>query len=710
MKKFFCLFLIFVPFCFGQSELAQKLIEPDMVYLPQSEQPGGYYMPSIAENGQYVRILIVFVQFKDDNWNINWSDWPKNQAPTAWMNNSFVDQTVNQNSNNGNLTHYFTTMSMNHYKVIGDFKHFITSKTRDEYIQLNMKRGQINREILQEISGVDWSLYDKWIKTAAHTFSWGSDGEVDMIWMIYRNIGEDRPNPAYTAYQLDFGDYYSGTYRKWSGEASLGGGGILNVSGGKTIDLGWFGLVSGLSIMTGYQGIGSVKGVCIHEFGHHLLGGMEMHLQTGSWGIMSGYGSRSQVVNPYERQKLGWINLMQYDYNPILPIPLGDYLTTGNALRIKIPGTTNQYYLAANHQRVSVFDNMDLTSNGKGVYVLYQNGTNNLNLYFYNAEGRALWTFDHYAVHPTVGVTVPVFRKGLQNNSSGRFDTESIPYGTNSQAPIEAYINPTTGQDIFAPLFKGDSKDMMRPGYLEVFSPWSNPSLTSVAFQVISENNQIKIIQKVESSTQVSLSPSKPQNLKVTWYNNHPKLTWETNTETDMQSYKIWKYAAGSSMIAATITYNASYTTHSWTDNNVTLPGKFDPQIEYKYKIIAVDNTNKESVYSDQVSIIGNGDLWKEGEGETENDYAVTEYQLFNNYPNPFNPTTTIHYDVKEKGLVSLTVYDLLGSEVVSLVNESKDEGSYTVNFDASNLPSGVYIYTLRVNDFTASKKMVVLK
>jgi hypothetical protein len=177
-----------------------------------------------------------------------------------------------------------------------------------------------------------------------------------------------------------------------------------------------------------------------------------------------------------------------------------------------------------------------------------------------------------------------------------------------------------------------------------------------------------------------------------------------------MQSYKIWKYAAGSSMIAATIPHNASYTTHNWTDNNVTLPGKFDPQIEYKYKIIAVDNTNKESVYSDQVSIIGNGDLWKEGEGETENDYAVTEYQLFNNYPNPFNPTTTIHYDVKEKGLVSLTVYDLLGSEVVSLVNESKDEGSYTVNFDASNLPSGVYIYTLRVNDFTASKKMVVLK
>ena len=87
-----------------------------------------------------------------------------------------------------------------------------------------------------------------------------------------------------------------------------------------------------------------------------------------------------------------------------------------------------------------------------------------------------------------------------------------------------------------------------------------------------------------------------------------------------------------------------------------------------------------------------------------------TDYLLFNNYPNPFNPTTTIHYAVKEKGLVSLAVYDILGREVASLVNESKDEGSYSINFNANELPSGVYIYSLRVNDFVQNKKMTLLK
>jgi hypothetical protein len=65
---------------------------------------------------------------------------------------------------------------------------------------------------------------------------------------------------------------------------------------------------------------------------------------------------------------------------------------------------------------------------------------------------------------------------------------------------------------------------------------------------------------------------------------------------------------------------------------------------------------------------------------------------------------------VKEQGLVSLLVYDILGREVAVLVNESQEEGRYSVSFDTSNLPSGVYIYTLRVNDFIASKKMTLLK
>ncbi len=88
----------------------------------------------------------------------------------------------------------------------------------------------------------------------------------------------------------------------------------------------------------------------------------------------------------------------------------------------------------------------------------------------------------------------------------------------------------------------------------------------------------------------------------------------------------------------------------------------------------------------------------------------VMEYALFNNFPNPFNPATTINYRLPQTGFVTLKVYDILGKEVATLVNEQKNQGRYSVNFDASNLASGVYIYQLRANDYVSTKKMLLLK
>lgn len=88
----------------------------------------------------------------------------------------------------------------------------------------------------------------------------------------------------------------------------------------------------------------------------------------------------------------------------------------------------------------------------------------------------------------------------------------------------------------------------------------------------------------------------------------------------------------------------------------------------------------------------------------------VAEYKLYQNFPNPFNPTTLISYYLRQRSYVKLKVYDSLGSEVAILVNSAKEPGNYEVNFDASNLPSGVYIYTLQVNGFTDSKKMLLLR
>lgn len=87
-----------------------------------------------------------------------------------------------------------------------------------------------------------------------------------------------------------------------------------------------------------------------------------------------------------------------------------------------------------------------------------------------------------------------------------------------------------------------------------------------------------------------------------------------------------------------------------------------------------------------------------------------SEYRLSQNYPNPFNPTTNIDYSVAGKGFVSLKVYDMLGKEVATLVNENKDAGNYTVSFNASKLSSGVYYYKILSGDFSDIKTMILVK
>jgi len=87
-----------------------------------------------------------------------------------------------------------------------------------------------------------------------------------------------------------------------------------------------------------------------------------------------------------------------------------------------------------------------------------------------------------------------------------------------------------------------------------------------------------------------------------------------------------------------------------------------------------------------------------------------TVYSLQQNYPNPFNPSTEIKFDLPKAGIIKLVVYDVLGKEVKTLVNEYKQAGEFNVQFDAQNLASGVYFYRIEANGFTATKKMLLLK
>ncbi len=96
--------------------------------------------------------------------------------------------------------------------------------------------------------------------------------------------------------------------------------------------------------------------------------------------------------------------------------------------------------------------------------------------------------------------------------------------------------------------------------------------------------------------------------------------------------------------------------------------------------------------------------------GIDEDPVIVNEFNLEQNYPNPFNPATNIKYSLSEESNVTLKVYDVLGNEVATLVNTTQEAGAYDINFDASQLSSGLYIYTLNAGNFTSSKKMILLK
>ncbi|HSW54420.1 MAG TPA: T9SS type A sorting domain-containing protein [Ignavibacteriaceae bacterium] len=191
----------------------------------------------------------------------------------------------------------------------------------------------------------------------------------------------------------------------------------------------------------------------------------------------------------------------------------------------------------------------------------------------------------------------------------------------------------------------------------------------------------------------------------------HPMIYWGRHplddVEFEVDNYKIYR-AVSSGLPPPNPNYISIATVgsdiFSFTDYDFASGGPLNLQ----YRVTAVYEDLVESVYetSPTNSVLISGSLYKDHSKVDEK----IEFYLSDNYPNPFNPSTTIDYAIKSTGFVTLKVYDLLGTEVASLVNERKEPGNYTVTFDASNLQSGIYFYTLASGNFTETKKLILLK
>lgn len=200
--------------------------------------------------------------------------------------------------------------------------------------------------------------------------------------------------------------------------------------------------------------------------------------------------------------------------------------------------------------------------------------------------------------------------------------------------------------------------------------------------------------------------PSAPQNLTIGESAiEHPDLSWTANSESDLDYYNIYRkddYPQVDWRIIAT----APSDSNSYEDTEVTTTYRHGE--DFWYKVTAVDDGELESGYSNTVEIEAR--LEKQIVDEEIIEKAPKVYTLHSNYPNPFNPTTQISYQIPNDGFVSLVVYNSVGQTVENLVNERQSTGRYSVEFNATNLPSGVYFYRIKADNYVDVKKMLILK
>jgi len=170
---------------------------------------------------------------------------------------------------------------------------------------------------------------------------------------------------------------------------------------------------------------------------------------------------------------------------------------------------------------------------------------------------------------------------------------------------------------------------------------------------------------------------------------NGIELLWTTATETNNYGFEIEKSVDGNSFTKIGFVEGHGSTT-----------------IENKYSFI--DETKNSKMYYRLKQLDFNGE--SEYSSVLSVELMPSKYSLSQNFPNPFNPSTVIEFSIPEDNMVNLSVFDILGNEITTLVSENRKAGYHSVSFDASNISAGVYLYKLSVGKFNEVKKMLLVK
>lgn len=348
----------------------------------------------------------------------------------------------------------------------------------------------------------------------------------------------------------------------------------------------------------------------------------------------------------------------------------------------------------------------------------------------YSSADTLKWGRGYWVKSNTTGTLI------LKTNS-----TANTPGSNSTEQPPEAPIPPGQPEQ-FLPLlgdiglgssasFSWGGEQSTGPYHLQVAtssnfaSPaYDNASIAAMSQTVGSFSNNTTYYWRVceanmfgEGSWSETWSFTTSSGMVLTYTNSggHPQLSW-TVPSGITYAYKVYRHdcdcgtdCGGSGSLIASV--NST----TYTDQGVQIAGKNDPcsSTSWYYVKGTLSGTSTLSGPSNKVSVNNKNISWAQShrdEGQESIKPLPTEIAIFSNYPNPFNPTTTIYYTLPQDQYVKLVVYNVLGQEVARLVDGVESAGYKTASFDASNLQSGVYFYRFNAGNFKAVKKMLLLK
>jgi len=188
--------------------------------------------------------------------------------------------------------------------------------------------------------------------------------------------------------------------------------------------------------------------------------------------------------------------------------------------------------------------------------------------------------------------------------------------------------------------------------------------------------------------------------------------TWVEYFNGSVEELSLWNRALTESQIQTVMSGSLNPAYYQTSDSGLVAYWKFDVLEDLGVNSDGMDDVRDLSVNGNHIDLEGDTFIEPGGPAGVEliSNELPTEFNLNQNYPNPFNPSTTISFSLPEVSFVSLKVFNTLGEEIEMLVSEELSSGSYKFDWNANNLPSGIYFYKLQSENFVETKKMILLK